>query len=162
MTSQPTPSLANEFASLCFTAPSGAGRRITSKSLEALIAAIFARIFARLEQVLRLWQSGQLPPPPPPRSQTGKTPNRIRAAQPRRSSRTRARRRITPEIRPARPRTPLPRQVPIARAPNPPSRAVPKRATPAGRCPSCRKNPQTGRCKPTSKSLRYNNNNLNG
>ena len=65
MSSQPTPSLADTFASLSFNAPPGAGRRITSKSLDALIAAIFARIFARLEQILRLWQAGTLPVPAP-------------------------------------------------------------------------------------------------
>ena len=36
-------------------------------SLDALIAAIFARIFARLEQLLLLWQSGDLPLPQPSR-----------------------------------------------------------------------------------------------
>ena len=46
-----------------------------SKSLDALIAAIFARIFARLEQILRLWQSGKLPPPPI-RPQTSPCTNR--------------------------------------------------------------------------------------
>ena len=60
------PSLATHLASLrdADPAPSGAGRRIMSKSLDVLIAAIFARIFARLEQILRLWQSGNLPPLP--------------------------------------------------------------------------------------------------
>ena len=33
-------------------------------ALDALIAAIFARIFGRLEQLLQLWQSGQFPVPP--------------------------------------------------------------------------------------------------
>ena len=71
------PSLATHLASLrdADPAPSGAGRRIMSKSLDALIAAIFARIFARLEQILRLWQSGKLPPPPI-RPQTSPCTNR--------------------------------------------------------------------------------------
>ena len=34
-------------------------------ALDALIAAIFARIFGRLEQLLQLWQSGQFPSPRP-------------------------------------------------------------------------------------------------
>ena len=38
-----------------------ADTRILSAALHTLIAAIFARIFTRLEQILRLWQSGDLP-----------------------------------------------------------------------------------------------------
>ena len=62
MSVQPT-LLGDEIASLrnAGTAPPGAGRRIVSKSLHALIAAIFARIFDCLERLLLLWQAGQLP-----------------------------------------------------------------------------------------------------
>ena len=82
MSLQPTPTLAAEIASLCCTAPPGAGRRITSKSLEALIAAIFARIFARLEAILRLWQSGTLPAMPQraPHPRTQQSPANRRSA----------------------------------------------------------------------------------
>ncbi len=64
MSVQPTP-LGAQIASLrkAGTAPSGADRRMLSAALHALIAAIFARIFDRLEQILLLWQSGQLPAP---------------------------------------------------------------------------------------------------
>ena len=65
MSLQPSPSLADKLASLRSTAPAGAGRRMLPKSLDALIAAIFARIFARLEQIFLLWQSGTLPMPAP-------------------------------------------------------------------------------------------------
>ena len=46
-------------------APSGAGGRIASYALHTLIAAILARLFARLEQILALWLAGNLPPPKP-------------------------------------------------------------------------------------------------
>ena len=39
-------------------------------TLHALIAAIFARIFGRLEQLIALWQSGTLPPASIPRPQS--------------------------------------------------------------------------------------------
>ena len=57
--------LADQFAGLRAspTTPN-ADTRILSTALHALIAAIFARIFARLEQFLLLWQAGTLPVTP--------------------------------------------------------------------------------------------------
>ena len=58
-------SLADQFAGLRAspTTPN-ADTRILSAALHTLIAAIFARIFARLEQFLLLWQAGNLPATP--------------------------------------------------------------------------------------------------
>ena len=39
-------------------------RALLPAAIHALIAAAFARLFARLEQLLLLWQSGALVPPP--------------------------------------------------------------------------------------------------
>ncbi len=63
MTSCP-PGLASQLVQLRASAtPAEAGSGTVSAALHALIAATFARIFARLEQLLALWQSGHLPPP---------------------------------------------------------------------------------------------------
>ena len=55
-----------------------------SNALHTLIAALFARIFGRLEELLRLWQTGLLPPPPVRQAPTSRvtTPqtNRRRAS----------------------------------------------------------------------------------
>ncbi len=60
------PPLADQIASLrAATAAVPQGGWLLS-SLHALILALFDRIFGRLEHVLLLWQSGQLPLPAPP------------------------------------------------------------------------------------------------
>ena len=54
--------LADQFAGLrAFPTTPNADTTILSAAVHAMIAAIFARIFARLEQFLLLWQTGQLP-----------------------------------------------------------------------------------------------------
>ena len=63
MPHQPSP-LAAHLAQHRSNGPSGPVRGRLPISLHALIAAIFARIFDRLEQLLQLWQSGTLPVPP--------------------------------------------------------------------------------------------------
>ena len=121
MSVHPTP-LGAQIASLrkAGTAPPGADRRMLSKSLHALIAAIFARIFDRLEQILLLWQSGQLPAPPI-RAPRAATLPRQHPAKPRRH---RARQRIrTPLTKPQAPNR--------HRAPNPPATSAPFATTPS-------------------------------
>ena len=66
METHPTPS-ADQLAGLRAATTSNDDRGMLPAALHALIAAIFARIFKRLEQVLLLWQSGNLPALPPPR-----------------------------------------------------------------------------------------------
>ena len=56
------PSLTDQCATLRSPAPSGACGML-SNALHAMIAAIFARIFGRLEQIILLWQAGNLPTP---------------------------------------------------------------------------------------------------
>jgi len=56
--------LADQFASLRAAAEADQAQAWLPASLHALIAACFARLFARLEQLVLLWQSGQLPHPP--------------------------------------------------------------------------------------------------
>ena len=53
--------LADQLAGLRAATPSNDGRGMLPAALHALIAAIFARIFDRLEQIILLWQSGLLP-----------------------------------------------------------------------------------------------------
>ena len=58
--------LADQFAGLrAIPTTPNAVSRILSTALHTLIAAIFARIFDRLEQILLLWQAGTLVPLPP-------------------------------------------------------------------------------------------------
>ena len=60
------PSLADRFAGLrAIPTTPNADTTLLSAALCAMIAAIFARIFGRLEQFLLLWQSGTLPAPQP-------------------------------------------------------------------------------------------------
>ena len=59
------PSLADQFAGLRAISTPNADTTLLSAALCAMIAAIFARIFGRLEQFLLLWQSGTLPAPQP-------------------------------------------------------------------------------------------------
>ena len=75
-------SLAADLALLRSTAPAVDDRGWLPASLHALIAAIFARIFERLEQLLQLWQSGDLPNPSrQPTAEEPRTP-RITAGGP--------------------------------------------------------------------------------
>ena len=53
--------LADQLAGLRAATPSHDGRGMLPAALRALITAIFARIFDRLEQIILLWQSGLLP-----------------------------------------------------------------------------------------------------
>ena len=61
--------MADDLAHLRATAQAGSVRRGPRDAIAALLMACLARLFARLEDMLRVWQSGQLPPPPPPRAQ---------------------------------------------------------------------------------------------
>ena len=89
------PRLSDRRAPMRPAAPSGAARRMLPISLHAIIAAIFARIFARLEQILALWQAGTLPLPPARKSApTHRTPainNRAPRRRTTRAPRVRAR-----------------------------------------------------------------------
>ena len=149
--------LAGQLAGLRAAITSNDDRGWLSASLHAMIAAIFARIFDRLEQILVLWQSGQLPPPQPnaplqiqrhpahpdsmcaraPHRQSARTPGLQAHASPpatrRSSQRTRARAassRTTYRATPA-----------IRRATTTASSARPRRRSCASRAP-----PPIGRC----------------
>lgn len=63
MTQHPSP-LGDAIANLR-KAPAGTHRGMLPEALHTLITAILARIFARLEAILRLWQAGELPTPTP-------------------------------------------------------------------------------------------------
>ena len=63
------------------TAPSSGACGMLSNALHAMIAAIFARIFGRLEQIILLWQAGNLPAPPTRRPRPHATPE-FHTAQP--------------------------------------------------------------------------------
>ena len=104
------PSLGDQIARLRGTAQA---RETCVQWLDALIASIFARIFSRLEQILQLWQAGDLPLPAPshPRH-TQHRPAHPKSARAPRSTRQRPRvtkpRRTTPVIHLPRPTTPTP------------------------------------------------------
>ena len=61
-----TPSLGDALAGLRHTVQAPREKCVFLPApIQAVIAAIFARIFGRLEQILLLWQAGQLPAPQP-------------------------------------------------------------------------------------------------
>ena len=62
MLDHPTP-LGAQIAALRTAAPGRAAGGLLSDAVQAAIAALFAQIFARLEDLIRLWQSGLLPVP---------------------------------------------------------------------------------------------------
>ena len=154
MSIQPAP-LSAQLAELRANAPSGAACGMLSNALHALIAAIFARIFSRLEQIVLLWQAGHLPAPPAPRAfaprpsaprtRTHETAHRGPAGESRPSFTGLS---FTgpphPRATPACRRTPIrdparfQRAAPAMRAPNPTSHAAHPHAAPLIRCPSCR------------------------
>ena len=71
MTAHSSPPLADQLASLrTITAASPAGGWLP-EVLHALILACLTRLFSRLEQIIQLWQAGELSPP-----QTRALPNR--------------------------------------------------------------------------------------
>ena len=113
-------SLTDRCTELRTAAPSGAGRRIMSNALHTMIAAIFARIFARLEALLLLWQSGQLPtrPPTAPARTTARTPRH--PATPARTVPAGPAPHIAPRPESAAHRPPLPRPAPPPPAHGPP------------------------------------------
>ena len=74
-------------------------------TLHALIIACFARLFTRLEQMLQLWQSGDLVIPETPTRATTKSPHRRRApSAPRRHSRHIRARQAATQAAPRHPR----------------------------------------------------------
>ena len=101
-----TPSLADQFAGLRAATPSNDGCGWLPASIQALIMACLARLFARLEQIFLLWQSGQFPTPaenlPQRLAQTSTTPSRAPRARARRSPRIRRRRICASAMRPRR------------------------------------------------------------
>ena len=66
--------LANGLAGLRATTTSNDDRGWLPASLHALIMAIFARIFGRLEQLVLLWQAGTLPAAQPATATPARTP----------------------------------------------------------------------------------------
>ena len=143
------PRLSDRRAQMRPAAPSGAARRMLPISLHAVFAALFARIFARLEHLLLLWQTGQLPTPAP-RQPTTRQPaagNPPLRAQPARHAGHRPHPRIRPAAaRPVIPRAPKDRRIlPHPRRIAPPSAASRPRAVRrsglylSDRCPTGRK-----------------------
>ena len=128
-------------------------------ALHALIMAALARIFARLEDMIRLWQSGALPPPPASRAPSRHS---ARASRVPRRGRIRARRRhtsrdqLSPVAEQARPHATItadpaccPRRV--ATTPARLARAPPCGASPAQAC----RTPASGAANP--RRLSYDN-----
>ena len=56
--------LADDIANLRITATVNSGPSLLPAALQTLIIAILTRLFTRLEDMIRLWQTGQLPIPP--------------------------------------------------------------------------------------------------
>ena len=70
MKNHPPSPLAAHCAGLHQVALAGTRGGMLRFSLHTMIAAILARIFARLEHLIQLWQTGQLPPLPQATSRT--------------------------------------------------------------------------------------------
>ena len=96
MEPQPAP-LAAQLAAIRTATTSNDSRGMLPAALHALIAAIFARIFGRLEQFLLLWQSGDLPQSEiqPPQSARNTRTSQLAIMRPTRAT--------TPPIRPRQP-----------------------------------------------------------
>ena len=86
----PTTSLSDQLAGLCTTLTAGEAPCWMPDRVHALIIACLARIFARLENVLTLWQAGQLPPLPPRPASTAPRTQNPRAPGPRQTTSHRA------------------------------------------------------------------------
>ena len=110
--------LADRIASLRAATEAKPERGWLPSALHAMIAAIFGRIFDRLEQFILLWQSGQLPPPPIRRATAPRTADcavHPDLAPERRSRESRpAQRPVRSRIRA---RTAIPRSAPTPRMP---------------------------------------------
>ncbi len=123
---EPSPAtLAERVGTLRASAQADSAR---ASCLHALIMSVLARIFGRLEQMLLLWQSGELPlpQPAPPRTRHPR-PRHSRTASSRRTARRRqrmARRQSPPPgLRPRTPTIQHPAQAPH-RHTKPSARAV--------------------------------------
>ena len=83
MTHHPS-SLADQFGSLRASVESDSAHGWLPAALHALIMACLARLFARLEQIVLLWQSGKLVVPPAVSPSAARAPahDRPRAARP--------------------------------------------------------------------------------
>ena len=136
METRPTP-LANQLAGLRAAITSNDDRGWLPTALHAVIAAILARIFGRLEQLILLWQAGTLPAPAPRQPSTGE-PDRVQAHTPPPAARpaaNRARRR--PRTIPAPIKPTIARSAPVR---HPPARTPSNTAKPPWhpRRPRCR------------------------
>ena len=136
-----SPALSEQIAGLRRAVQAAPAAAWLPATLHALIIACFARLFTRLEQMLQLWQSGDLVIPQiPPRTTTKSAHRRSPSAATFRQSRRCARQTATP----ARPRARHPRAIrrtaaipPSATrqrprpARDPPAPCPPSRVTPA-------------------------------
>ena len=153
-----SPSLGDQFAGLREIAQARPeNRAFFPAAIHTLIMACFARIFARLEQLLTLWQAGNLPVPAPPRATPPRaTPQAVRhhagqaahassmpAARLPRSSTSAAP--VAPQLA-ARPAARRPTQAVILPLPATPPAARPRtRAPPARPAPNPSPNPAVRR-----------------
>ena len=104
-------------------------------AIHTLIMAALARIFGRLEQLLLLWQSGQLPLPQSANPRPTAAPLPTIAITPHHPAHPRARRTPHPAaIHDLAARIAIPRRAPFPCAPHPaPNRASPRTTTPSAR-----------------------------
>ncbi len=100
LTKQPSPGARNATEQ---AAPPRAGGRMLPAALQTLITAILARLFDRLEALLRLWQSGTLPIPQPRRPTPHNAAPLLTPQPAHHPASTTARTRSTPLANPCRP-----------------------------------------------------------
>ena len=164
-----SPSLGDQIARLRHTAQARENCAWCPAAVHALIAAIFARIFGRLERVLLLWQAGTLPTAParraaePDRAGAPRTPLPCTsivkpAARHARVGHRRAALRIQPAAACRHSPVPSTCVAPSAHPrPSSPSRrrlrALPARPPPPGRCRTCRENPAS--CAASARFFHY-------
>ena len=100
-----SPALSEQIAGLRRAVQAAPAAAWLPATLHALIIACFARLFTRLEQMLQLWQSGDLVIPETPTRATTKSPHRRRApSAPRRHSRHIRARQAATQAAPRHPR----------------------------------------------------------
>ena len=157
------PPLADQFASLRATTATAQPPLWLPASLHALILAALASLFSCLEDLIRLWQSGNLPTPQPRPEPTPRPAPGSRRAPTTPPLRTAS---SHPRAHPAETRPPTrdvvanPRAVRIGRAPNRATQIIQLRATipplrprsahdpPPLHCPICRDNRRFAVAKP--------------
>jgi hypothetical protein len=140
------PTLADQIAALRVTLTAVPEGGPLPAAVYVLIAAIFTRLFDRLEALVRAWQAGLLPPPPPPRARAPRPDSALHPVpRPARAPHRRRRRASIPQLPAA----------PVPAAPWPAAaraRILPARARPRSRRAPARPKPRAARASASARA----------